>query len=148
MNVREGKGLTLPCAAKVIIRPKRITLRRPNNRLRILIHNREPLLHLPQPRIGHLVRLLRVRLHVAESILGVGLDGFAEGLVGAVGDVEGLLADGVLGEGGEGVADDGVAGDVGDEFAGGRVAVGGGLGHVVGGCVRHGLMGVLSVRWT
>lgn len=50
-----------------------------------------------------------VGVHVLVGLLEVGEDGLGEGVVALVGEVEGLLAEGGLGDGVEGVFDDGVA---------------------------------------
>lgn len=106
----------------------------------ILLHDWETALDVSQPRVRELISLGHVWLGIAVWSLEVGLNGLAELLVGGVGEVKGLLAVWVGLEGLDAVGDDRVGVEMGEEFAGGRGAVGEGCGFrhgVVGGCVRH-----------
>lgn len=111
-----------------------------NQTARLLLYDRKPLIHMAEPGVREFVSPGDVRLRVAVRLLEVGLHGFAVFGVDAVGDLEGLLAIGVVLEGVDGIGDDGVARQVGEEFG---VGLGGAVGHGGGGVfgrVRHGVL--------
>ena len=91
---------------------------------------------MAKARIRELISLRDVWLSVAVGSLEVWLHGLCKAGVGAISDLQRLLAVWVGFEGLDAVGDDWIRGEVVDEFGGRLLAVGHGLRHLVG-SVRH-----------
>lgn len=85
--------------------------------MRVLFDDGKAVIDMTQAGVGHLVGPLVVRLDIVEALLEIRLNRLADPLVSTVGDLERLLADGMLLEGLDAVVDHGIAGDVGEELA-------------------------------
>lgn len=138
--------LTPPCLHHIVIRPKGQALALVEEGVGILFDNWKSCIDMIQPGIGQFIRLCHVRLHVAVWCLEIWFYRLAEFLVSAVGDLEGLLSNGMLFELLDPVMYDGIAGGVGNELGRRLLAVRHRWRGHLSGCVRHGLcLQVVSV---
>lgn len=131
---RESR-LTSPGILGVVVRPEDPALARLVDGLGLLLDDGEVAVDGLEGLVAQLVGLVHVRLGVLVGSLEVALDGLAEAGVGAVDDLDGLLAVGVGLEGVDAAGDGRVGGDVGQGLGGGRAVA---VDDSLGGGVRHG----------
>lgn len=142
--MKGGTGLTLPCLAQIVDRPKDVASSSVDNSVGVLLDDREVTLNLGQAVIRQLVGLLDIWLGIPIWLLQIWLDWLAEAGVCTVCELKRSLSIRVRLVCLDAIVDDRVGVEVGEEFGrvGWLVAVGERLRcvrHLGGGCFCLGL---------